>query len=1526
MHIAVKHGQLSIVNQLMDLGCVEADIPNAQNATPLITAARTGNAEVVDFLLEKKASVEHKDRRENTAFLAAAFSSSLSLEVLEMLFNAGSDIDVADERGVGAVHAATIQKNATMVDWLLARHATVDLTTQQQTTPLMMAARGGQMDLVDRFLQAGADPLKTDPHGMTALHLAAHEGRADMVRKLLAYGQSVSSETGLGPADRLCSGGRNALFLAVFGESQETVAVCAEAGARVNILDDEGYSPLFRACGVAGEAGLALVETLLKAKADPNLCSFSGGVTLKAQESSDAAPSAEELAISALPDVRTPLQLCALTARRDIATALIAHKADVDAQPGAYRFSPVHLSLIAGDEDLCADLCKAGARSSEDAQRRTQAMLAEQLGRSVPTLASPKALMEALPPIAPTEHKSPAATDPGADALAEFCSVWAKRDKKPGDVLDTVMGPELHDAFHSPQWRTREAAVGKVRGQLLELEDVAPVDLVQAALIIVEKAAEDKVQKVFIASLQLLDEVLADSGVAELPEPKILSLADNSRLFSTLLAKSEDSNAQVSRHALDMYLSLVYSGRFSLEAVVLPLVMRLRDQVLPFALSALQDRLGDEKNKNKSLSSLLKVVLKVLSSFGLGETGIFRRAFLLPMLLICMQHPHEKVKSKALEGVLKIVHLTGGIPDEAFKNLRSGVIASVTDAVEKQGPKLVTLASAEDTLPLSQLGPPFPTLCMEQMPRLNAEMVERMLKTQASESLATPEALRAKLSAKNWQEREECAQALKLSLQQDLDATQPDAWTTTAEGAQNRVPATDVLQMSFGGVDIRFLIEATGTLLQDQVAAVFSTGLDLLTAFCDSICRQREHPDLAENVFPYLVASVLTPLLGKMQDSSKRVQRKATNAIMYVATFGEGAAEENGAGASFLVLEVAKAEDGAKKTAVLPRIEILRQLLTRPAVASGLLPEARAMTVDFLARLLDHRQQEVRQLSLKGIVQAAGQGWAEVPALVARLDPKSQQRRALRKAGLEATRPSGNNDSGAPMTPGRSERGDSRVVFASPMQEEVGSVVSARTGISGVGAATANHASSLMLPLPRTSEEKTPELPFAEPIAEDAKDFVQPLVDVFGDPWARCWYSPQWQLRVAALEWLMSKIEGSFGELPPEDVFDACMRVLNEGLGDQVVKVYFSAGALLPQVLMKFTPVLEGQLIRAHVAPLLLHLMTRMGDQKEAVRSKTTQTLFNVLATGASRPTMVAQLVLDSLMGKGETITGKGASSVHGWMCRLSVLRDLVRDYDVCADLKRPQHWLGALIPGVNHGAVPVRNAAIQLFVQVYKRCTTMVETEDTEEADKEKREAELNALKEEWVKALPAQVQQKMKRVLFEDSDKENQLPEEKEEKKKKTKEDSWSSKDKEKCLAKCLPLFARVEPAELDVLVTAASAPPVKVCAALQQLGKALEWGSMKARSDREKSLPTDLEVFEGLCEVLQHAFEVDDQSVFQASAQLCCAMLKHSDVSSLDVHMSVGKVFPSLLGQTNSSNHKIAQARRSSSSCRRQRGKMA
>jgi hypothetical protein len=768
---------------------------------------------------------------------------------------------------------------------------------------------------------------------------------------------------------------------------------------------------------------------------------------------------------------------------------------------------------------------------------------------------------------------------------------------------------------------------------------------------------------------------------------------------------------------------------------------------------------------------------------------------------------------------------------------------------------------------------------MEQMPRLCSEAVEQLLKPTSGEATVSLDALRAKLTGKDWQSRDDVAQVLKQCLQQELDATLPDAnaWTTTAKDAPEvpRVPATDGLKMLFNNVPVEFFIEAVGVLVSDKVAAVFTSGLDLLTALCDRVSRQQVNVDLGESVFPPLVAAVLEPLLFKMMDASSRVKRKATNAAMYVATFGEAA---GGAG-GLLVSEVAK-EDTGKKAGVLPRVQLLKQLLARPSVATSVALEARAAVVESLGALLDHRSQEVRQLAVKCMVQADLHGWVEVTTFAGQLDPKSQQRRALKKVGLEPRRES--ND--CQITPRGQEP---NVVFASPGEQ---SAVSPAGSMAGTG----HRPGHMTVPKLESNEI---ELPFAEPIAEDAKEFVQPLVDMFGDAWARCWYSPQWQLRVTSLEALSPKMAALFPTAKSEDLFDALMRVLNEGLGDQVVKVYFAAGALLPQVLMRFGPILDAQLVRAHVAPLLLHLMARMGDSKETVRTKTTQTLFAVLASQAARPGMVGQLILDALAGKSE-LGVKGANSVHGWMCRLSVLRDLVRDYDVCSDIHQAQDWIPALVPGVNHGSVSVRHAAIQLFVQVYRRCTTEVDGEQ---------EKNLEAAKEEWVRSLPTQVQQKLKRVLFEDADKENERPLEEVAKPAPTPLIP-PRKNPFNC-PKILGPFARKDPSELDVFVPMAA--PEKVVTAIKHLTAAIDWGSTKNRSDKEKGLPTDLEVFEALCEVLQLAFEVPHQAVFQASAQLCCALLHHSSVSSLDVHMSVGKIFPSLLNQTSSGNHKIAIA---------------
>ncbi|MFH0821783.1 MAG: ankyrin repeat domain-containing protein [Pseudomonadota bacterium] len=57
-----------------------------------------------------------------------------------------------------------------------------------RATPLMIAARAGDMEEVLRLLNEGAEVNATSPSGYTALHYAASKGHADLVRLLLRHG------------------------------------------------------------------------------------------------------------------------------------------------------------------------------------------------------------------------------------------------------------------------------------------------------------------------------------------------------------------------------------------------------------------------------------------------------------------------------------------------------------------------------------------------------------------------------------------------------------------------------------------------------------------------------------------------------------------------------------------------------------------------------------------------------------------------------------------------------------------------------------------------------------------------------------------------------------------------------------------------------------------------------------------------------------------------------------------------------------------------------------------------------------------------------------------------------------------------------------------------------------------------------------------------------------------------------------------------------------------------------------------
>jgi ankyrin repeat protein len=106
----------------------------------------------------------------------------------------GADVNAAQVDGTTALHWAVERDDVEMADLLLDARARVGARTREGVTPLQLAATNGSAVMIARLIRAGAEvnaPLT--PSGDTALMLAARTGKSDAIRGLMEAGADVNA-------------------------------------------------------------------------------------------------------------------------------------------------------------------------------------------------------------------------------------------------------------------------------------------------------------------------------------------------------------------------------------------------------------------------------------------------------------------------------------------------------------------------------------------------------------------------------------------------------------------------------------------------------------------------------------------------------------------------------------------------------------------------------------------------------------------------------------------------------------------------------------------------------------------------------------------------------------------------------------------------------------------------------------------------------------------------------------------------------------------------------------------------------------------------------------------------------------------------------------------------------------------------------------------------------------------------------------------------------------------------------------
>jgi hypothetical protein len=171
---AVDKGQLSTVQELVENGANPDGRPRSKT-TPLSIAVMDGNIEIAKYLLQKGATVDLQDRHGHAALMLAAASNQL--ECVRLLLANKADVEMRRHDGTTALLAAAEAEHSEMIELLLSQGgANIDIQDGMGWTPLMLAVRTRNIQLVRLVLEKGANVGKRSAHGETALTVAKNMG------------------------------------------------------------------------------------------------------------------------------------------------------------------------------------------------------------------------------------------------------------------------------------------------------------------------------------------------------------------------------------------------------------------------------------------------------------------------------------------------------------------------------------------------------------------------------------------------------------------------------------------------------------------------------------------------------------------------------------------------------------------------------------------------------------------------------------------------------------------------------------------------------------------------------------------------------------------------------------------------------------------------------------------------------------------------------------------------------------------------------------------------------------------------------------------------------------------------------------------------------------------------------------------------------------------------------------------------------------------------------------------------------
>ena len=238
LHQAILHRHDNVVSFFLKENC-PIDIVSHKGDTMLHFAAMSGHSEFVKLFVKLGLNVNTLNKEGCTPLHAGALSSEISVVRTLLELGGRKSLNTASAKAGTPLHQAAFTGNKDLVLYLLEEGCLLDEEMEVYNFSVLHgAAKIGQCDLMEMFVQLGINPNVANSDGWTPLHAACNSGQIESVRKLFELG-GKKSLTAVAKGER-----GTPLHQAVLGGYKELVWLLLDEGCPIDVEDDEGYNVL----------------------------------------------------------------------------------------------------------------------------------------------------------------------------------------------------------------------------------------------------------------------------------------------------------------------------------------------------------------------------------------------------------------------------------------------------------------------------------------------------------------------------------------------------------------------------------------------------------------------------------------------------------------------------------------------------------------------------------------------------------------------------------------------------------------------------------------------------------------------------------------------------------------------------------------------------------------------------------------------------------------------------------------------------------------------------------------------------------------------------------------------------------------------------------------------------------------------------------------------------------------------------------------------------------------------------------